>query len=93
MAHRLGQQALQQSIKHLCRYGDTDVLPHSPELAFFRDEEAAIVAELSALDLDSYDPSSAVEALAPKSKYGFRVCLESVSQRATLRRSMMAEAV
>ena len=73
MAFRLKPQALEQAIKHLCRYGDTDVLPHSPELAFFRDEEAALVAELSMLDLDSYDPSSAVEALAPKSKYGFRV--------------------
>ncbi len=73
MAYRLGQPALEQAMRHLCRYGDTDVLPHSPELAFFRDEGVAIVAELSSLDLDSYDPSSAVEALAPKSKYGFRI--------------------
>ena len=73
MAYRLSQKAVTQSIKHLCKYGDTDVLPHSPELAFFRDEEAAITAELIGLDLDSYDPSGAIEALAPKSKYGFRL--------------------
>jgi hypothetical protein len=42
-------------------------------LTFFRDEEAAIIAELTDLDLDSYDPSGAIEVLAPKGKYGFRL--------------------
>lgn len=73
MAFRLSVSALEKTIKHLCKYGDTDVFPHLPELAFFRDERAAIVEELRNLDLDSYNPGGALEALAPKSRYGFRI--------------------
>ncbi len=73
MAYKLPVPALEKALKHLCRYGDTDVFPHLPELTFFRDEAAAMVAELSQLDLDSYDPAGAIEALAPKSRFGFRI--------------------
>ena len=73
MAFRLSVPALEKTIKHLCKYGDTDVFPHLPELAFFRDESAAIVEELRHLDLDTYNPGGAIEALAPKSRYGFRI--------------------
>ena len=73
MAFRLSAPALEKTIKHLCKYGDTDVFPHLPELAFFRDESAAIVDELQRLDLDTYTPGGAIEALAPKSRYGFRI--------------------
>ena len=73
MAFKLSASALEKAIKHLCKYGDTDVFPHLPELAFFRDESSAIVAELKALDLDSYNPGGAFEALAPKSRFGFRI--------------------
>ena len=73
MAFRLSIPALEKTIKHLCKYGDTDVFPHLPELAFFRDESAAIVEELRHLDLDTYNPGGAIEALAPKSRYGFRI--------------------
>jgi len=57
----------------LRKYGDTDVFPHLPELAFFRDETAAITDELKNLDLDSYNPGGAIEALAPKGRYSFRI--------------------
>lgn len=73
MAYRLSKPSLVTAIQHLCRYGDTDVFPHLPELSFVREEEAAIVDELALLDLDTYDPGSAVEALGPKSRYGFRI--------------------
>ncbi|MER9397944.1 hypothetical protein NKI46_07365 [Mesorhizobium sp. M0615] len=73
MAFKLSVSALEKAIKHLCKYGDTDVFPHLPELAFFRDESAAVVAELKELDLDSYNPGGAFEALAPKSRFGFRI--------------------
>ncbi|WP_292461575.1 reverse transcriptase domain-containing protein [Mesorhizobium sp.] len=49
------------------------MFPHLPELSFIREEESAIVAELETLDVDTYDPRSAVEALGPKSRYGFRI--------------------
>ncbi|TPI65039.1 RNA-directed DNA polymerase [Mesorhizobium sp. B3-1-7] len=73
MAYRLPTFALQTSIRHLCRYGDTDVFPHLPELAFVREEAESVVDELVALDLDTFDPGTAVEALGPKSRYGFRI--------------------
>lgn len=73
MAFRLSASSIEKTIRHLCRYGDTDVFPHLQELAFFRDESAAIVDELQKLDLDSYNPRSAIEILAPKNRYGFRI--------------------
>ena len=42
--------------------------PHLPELAFFADSQKAVIAELATLDLDSYTPRGAIEALAPKSR-------------------------
>lgn len=73
MAYKLPKAALGCAIRHLCRYGDTDVFPHLPELAFVREEADAIAAGLADLDLDTYDPGSAAEALGPKSRYGFRI--------------------
>ena len=73
MAFRLPVPALERAIKYLCKYGDTDVFPYLPELVFFRDERAAIIEELHSLDLDSYNPGGAIEALAPKSRFGFRI--------------------
>ena len=73
MAFRLSSEALSAAVNHLSRYGDTDIFPHLPELAFLGDEKEAIVSELSELDLDSYTPVGAIEALAPKSRYGFRI--------------------
>jgi hypothetical protein len=73
MAYRLPTAALQTALAHLCRYGDTDVFPHLPELAFFSDMQAEAVTELHKVDLDSFDPGGAIEALAPKSRYGFRI--------------------
>jgi hypothetical protein len=73
MAYRVTRASLEAAVRHLVRYGDTDIFPHLPELAFFADEEAAIVDELSKLDLDSYTPAGAIEALAPKGRYSFRI--------------------
>lgn len=73
MAFRLKEDAIIAAVRHLARYGDTDIFPHLPELMFFAEEETAIVEELAKLDLDSYTPAGAMEALAPKGKYSFRV--------------------
>ena len=40
---------------------------------FFGEKEDAVVKELKTLDLDTYNPGSACEALGPKSRYGFRI--------------------
>lgn len=73
VAYQLSSDSLKHAVKHLCRYGDTDVFPHLPELAFLREQESAILNELEALDLDSFDPVGAIEALGPKSRFGFRI--------------------
>lgn len=73
VAYRLSVVALTHAIKHLSRYGDTDVFPHLPELAFLREMEATVVDELAGLDLDAFDPVGAIEALGPKSRFGFRI--------------------
>lgn len=73
MAYKLPKAALCCAIRHLWRYGDTDVFPHLPELTFVREQADAIAAVLEGVDLDNYDPGSAAEALCPKSRYGFRI--------------------
>src|ERR1700730_3500886 len=73
MAYCVSPASLKAAIQHLCRYGDTDVFPHLPELAFFADQENPVIAELKKLDLDSYTPAGATEALAPKGRYSFRI--------------------
>lgn len=73
MAYHLGISSLRNAVQHICRYGDTDVFPRLPEIAFLRDRETEVIAELKKLDLDSYAAGSAFEALSPKSRYGFRI--------------------
>jgi hypothetical protein len=73
MAYRVSQQSLELAVRHLVRYGDTDIFPHLPELAFLADQETAVVEELAKLDLDSYMPTGAMEALAPKARHSFRI--------------------
>jgi Reverse transcriptase (RNA-dependent DNA polymerase) len=73
LAHAIKHLCEYHAIKHLCEYGDTDVFPHLPELAFLREQETAVIRELKDLDLDTYRPGSAFEALGPKSRYGFRI--------------------
>jgi hypothetical protein len=73
VAYRLSEVSLTTALRHLVRYGDTDIFPHLPELKFFADEEEKVIAELKTLDLDSYHPNGAIECLAPKSRLGFRI--------------------
>jgi hypothetical protein len=72
-AFRLSPQAVESAIDHLCRYGDTDVFPQLPELAFLQEQKTEIVAEIAGVDLDVLSPDGALEALAPKSTRSFRI--------------------
>lgn len=49
MAYRLPATALTDAVKYLCRYGDTDVFPHLPEIHFLSERIAEVVAELKML--------------------------------------------
>jgi len=73
LVYKLSESSLLNALKHLCQYGDTDVFPHLPEIYFLRDKESDVLKALKTLDIDTYAPGSAVEALAPKSRYGFRI--------------------
>jgi hypothetical protein len=73
MAYHLSVPSLRNAVRHICQFGDTDVFPRLPEIAFLRDRETEVIEELKKLDLDSYAAGSAFEALIPKSRYGFRI--------------------
>ena len=73
MAFHLSLESLTVAIKHLGKFGDTDVFPHLPELAFMREQNKEVANALHVLDLDTYNPGGAAEALAPKRRYGFRI--------------------
>ena len=73
MAFRIEERWLEQAIDHLVRYGDTDIFPRLPEIAFFESAKASLVEELKTLDLDSFSPKGAIESLVPKSRFGFRI--------------------
>jgi hypothetical protein len=46
MSYRPSEKALEVALRHLSRYGDTDIFPHLPELVFFANQEQEIVNEL-----------------------------------------------
>ncbi len=73
MATRLSTASLERAIDHISTFGDTDVLPHPIETAFLVEKKKEIAAELSVLDLETFEPAQAVETIAPKSRWGFRI--------------------
>lgn len=73
MATRLLSASIERAIDHLATFGDTDVFPHPIETAFLIEQKKEIAAELSALDLDTFEPAQAIETIAPKSRWGFRI--------------------
>lgn len=73
MAARLSNSAVERAIDHIIHFGDTDVFPHLFEIAFLKERRAEVIDEVTKLDLDSFSPNQAIETIAPKSRYGFRV--------------------
>ena len=47
MAYRLPKQAILCAIRHLSRFGDTDVFPHLPEIRFLSETEPSVIDELA----------------------------------------------
>jgi hypothetical protein len=70
---RLDPAAVSRAIDHLCKYGDTDVFPHLAEIVFLIEERDKIIQEISELDLDTFNPTQAIETISPKSRFGFRI--------------------
>ncbi|WP_028347640.1 RNA-directed DNA polymerase [Bradyrhizobium murdochi] len=73
MATRLSTGSIERAIEHISTFGDTDVFPHPIETAFLVEQKTGIAAELSALDLETFEPAQAIETIAPKSRWGFRI--------------------
>ena len=49
------------------------MLPHPIESVFLSEKKIEVVEELSKLDLNLFNPTQAIETIAPKSKLGFRI--------------------
>lgn len=73
MPKYIESSCIEQAILHVTRYGDTDIFPHLIELLFLSEKKDDIVSYLSNYDVSNFKPSHSVEALAPKSRYGFRI--------------------
>lgn len=73
MATRLSTASIERAIEHISIFGDTDVFPHPIETAFLIERKKEIAAELSVLDLELFEPAQAIETIAPKSRWGFRI--------------------
>lgn len=69
----LKRSSYEQAIAHISKFGDTDIFPHSIEINFLRERSDDIIRELCNLDVNNFDPAQAVETLASKSRYGFRI--------------------
>jgi hypothetical protein len=73
MATYLSKHAIARAIDHLTKFGDTDIFPHFVEIVFLHEMKDKVVEEIAQLDLDNFSPTQAVETIAPKSRYGFRI--------------------
>jgi hypothetical protein len=73
MPTRLSKSSVIRAVDHLIRYGDTDVFPLSLENVFIADMRDDVVSSVAEIDLETFSPSQAVETIAPKSRYGFRI--------------------
>jgi hypothetical protein len=73
VATHLSSSSIKRAIDHLIKFGDTDVFPHLPEIVFLGERKEEIAEELSTLNLEGLNPAQAIETIAPKSRYGFRI--------------------
>lgn len=70
---KIARDIYQCALVHITQYGDTDIFPYPFELKFLEQRSDKVLDELAKLDVQQYHPMSLLEALVPKSKYGFRV--------------------
>jgi hypothetical protein len=49
------------------------VFPHLVELVFVQEMKDEVIKEISSIDLETFNPAQAIETIAPKSRYGFRI--------------------
>lgn len=68
----LKPDSIRIAVRHLVKYGDTDLFPPLPEINFARDCEDEIVATLSKIEPGNYTAKTATISLAPKGSLGFR---------------------
>lgn len=69
---KLDKSYFECAVDHVVSHGDTDIFPFPFELKFLQDRRDEVSEFLANLDLAQYHPLSLVEAMVPKSKFGFR---------------------
>src|SRR5262245_51618106 len=67
------EQVVKWTIDHVLAHGDTDIFPYPFEFKFLADRRDAIAARIAELDLYTFHPTSPLESIVPKSRFGFRV--------------------
>ncbi len=70
---KISEDVYDCALQHIISKGDTDIFPYPFEIKFLDQMRPKIAEELSKIELNQYHPMSLLEALVPKSKYGFRV--------------------
>lgn len=70
---KLTKEVYECALDHVTKFGDTDIFPFPFELKFLAQKRNDVVSELEKIELNGYHPMSLVEALIPKTKFGFRV--------------------
>lgn len=71
--NNISKDSFNSAINHIVRFGDTDIFPHLIELRFLAEKRVEISDKLSQYNVSNYQPSHSIEALAPKSRFGFRI--------------------
>ncbi len=69
----LTPDSIEWAIQHLCKHGDSDILPVPFEFLAIRHDWAQIRAYLLTIDLEKYSPSNVRRFLVPKTEKSYRV--------------------
>ncbi|MBN9556576.1 MAG: reverse transcriptase, partial [Alphaproteobacteria bacterium] len=68
----LKPNSIRLAIRHIVRFGDTDIFPPLPGIAFLKADEQSVVNILSKVEPGAYTARTAINSLAPKGRLGFR---------------------
>jgi hypothetical protein len=73
---RLAKTSLAWALRHIERFGDTDIFPLPFEFEAARASWGTLLPELENVDVSNYQTGEFRRALTPKSRYGFRVATQ-----------------
>lgn len=68
----IGEKSIDWAIKHISKYGDTDIFPVPFEYHVIEKRKQSIIGHLKEVDFSTYKPRNTLNCLVPKMK-GYRV--------------------